>query len=203
MKKNAIKSPAKRGRPRAFKEADVLARATDAFLEHGYSGASLETLTTAMGINKPSLYATFGDKRALFVRVVEEAIAERGRRFRSAFDRGDTLETSLREMFLEAIDVYFDAASSPGCLMVSGATTEAVVDEGLAELTRAFFALSDRVLASWIARRAPERAGARSAVLGRLVNGIIHDLALRSRVGESRAKLREHARDAASALSRC
>lgn len=196
-------TPKKRGRPRAFDDAVVLARATDTFLKFGYSGTSLDALTTAMGLNKPSLYAAFGDKRRLFVRVVEELAARRGRRFRVAFERGDTLQASLREMFLEAVDIYLDPATPPGCLMVSGSTTEAVVDEGLADLTRAFFALSDRVLATWIAERAPERDSNGATVLSRLVNGVIHDIALRARVGESRARLREYARGAATALSRC
>jgi TetR/AcrR family transcriptional regulator, copper-responsive repressor len=196
-------TPKKRGRPRAFDDAVVLARATETFLKFGYSGTSLDALTTAMGLNKPSLYAAFGDKRRLFVRVVEELAVKRGRRFRMAFERGDTLEASLREMFLEAVDIYVDPETPPGCLMVSGGATEATVDEGFADLTREFFALSDRVVATWIAERAPDHVGVPALMLSRLVNGVIHDLALRARVGESRARLREYARGAATALSKC
>lgn len=195
-------TPKKRGRPRVFDDAFVLARATEIFLKLGYAGASLDALTTAMGINKPSLYAAFGDKRQLFVRVLEQLAAQRGRRYRAAFERGATLEASLREVFLEAVEIYLGGDAPPGCLIVNGSTTEALVDDGLAALTREFFALTDRVVARWIVERAPAVSAAAALSLSRLVNGVIHDLALRARVGGPRADLCDYARGAAAALAR-
>lgn len=195
-------SPRKRGRPRAFDDAVVLERATDAFLKLGYAGASLDALTTAMGLNKPSLYAAFGDKRSLFLRALEVRVAKVGRRIHAAFQRGDGLEGALRETLLEAVDIYTAADAPRGCLVVSGSTTEALVDEGLAQLSREFFALSDQVVAKWLAELVPAKSEVSALVLSRLVNGTIHDIALRARVGESRTKLREHARSAAHALAR-
>ncbi|ALP65582.1 TetR family transcriptional regulator C-terminal domain-containing protein [Paraburkholderia caribensis] len=54
-----------RGRPRAYDADDALSNATDAFWLGGYSGTSLDTLSDATGMNRPSLYAAFGDKHAL------------------------------------------------------------------------------------------------------------------------------------------
>lgn len=189
----------RRGRPRAFTDAVVLARATDTFLTHGYAGTSVEALATAMGLNKPSLYAAFGDKRRLFQRTLTDLAAERGRRLRAAFDRGATLAAALDAMLLEAVEIYVGGEVPPGCLVVNGATTEALVDDDLARASREFFALSDRVVATWIARHAPD---ADAVGLSRLANGVVHDLALRARVGESRAKLREYARSSARLLAR-
>lgn len=195
----------KRGRPREFDAAVALQRATQTFLRYGYAGASLETLTGAMGLSKPSLYAAFKDKRALFQRVVEERAAMLAKRYRAAFKRGTTLETSLVAMFDEAVTVNLgEEGNAPGCLIVSSSTTEAVEDEALAKFTREFFAICDQEMARWIeqAYGCSSSKGALSAQsLGRLVNTIIHDISLRARVGESRTRLRAFVRDSARALS--
>ena len=66
------------GRPRAFDADAALDAALAVFWRNGYEGASLTDLTAAMGINRPSLYAAFGNKQSLFRRVMDR-YAERGR----------------------------------------------------------------------------------------------------------------------------
>src|SRR6187431_1625810 len=60
------KQPAALGRPREFDVDEALDRAMGVFWRKGYEGASLPELTAAMGINRPSLYAAFGNKESLF-----------------------------------------------------------------------------------------------------------------------------------------
>ena len=59
-------------RPRKFDEPQVIAAARDVFWRSGYVDTSLDDLTAATGLGRGSLYGAFGDKRALFLRVLDE-----------------------------------------------------------------------------------------------------------------------------------
>src|SRR5437870_8632656 len=67
-------APAQLGRPRAFDPDAVLERAMHVFWAKGYEGASLSDLTRAMRINRPSLYAAFGNKEQLFRKVLDRYV---------------------------------------------------------------------------------------------------------------------------------
>src|SRR3981081_125602 len=64
------------GRPRSFDETGALEKATQVFWSKGYDGVTIDDLVDGMGVRRPSLYAVFGDKRTLFLRVLR-AYAER------------------------------------------------------------------------------------------------------------------------------
>jgi AcrR family transcriptional regulator len=66
------------GRPRAFDPEAALDAALAVFWRQGYEGTSLADLTAAMGINRPSLYATFGNKEQLFERVLDRYLGGPG-----------------------------------------------------------------------------------------------------------------------------
>jgi len=65
-----------RGRPRSFDETGALEKATQVFWSKGYDGVTIDDLVEGMGVGRPSLYAVFGDKRAIFLRALK-AYAER------------------------------------------------------------------------------------------------------------------------------
>src|SRR5215510_9913914 len=68
--------PKRRGRPRAYDPKVAIARAAEVFWKAGYAGTSLDDLVEATGMNRPSLYAAFGDKRDLYLKTLEHYRAE-------------------------------------------------------------------------------------------------------------------------------
>ena len=61
------------GRKRSFDDDEVLARAREVFLKHGYEGTSIDALVKATGLLRGSLYGAFGSKRGMFVAALHDA----------------------------------------------------------------------------------------------------------------------------------
>jgi AcrR family transcriptional regulator len=60
----------KRGRPRSFDETAILDKIMQVFWEHGYSATSLDQIAEATNLNRPSLYAAFGSKKDMYLKVI-------------------------------------------------------------------------------------------------------------------------------------
>jgi AcrR family transcriptional regulator len=108
------------GRTRQFDADEALDRALEVFWARGYDGATLPELTRAMGINRPSLYAAFGNKEQLFRKALDRYQAGP-----SAF-LAEGLKQPTARAVVEAILSGFikmqrDRVESRGCLIVSGA----------------------------------------------------------------------------------
>jgi AcrR family transcriptional regulator len=116
-----IPTPSKhRPSRRAFDIDDALDRALAVFWEHGYEGTSMAALTDALGINKPSLYAAFGNKEALFHRALE-----RYRQGPAAYVGEALNQPSARQviehLLLKSADFLTNPRYPRGCLLVHGA----------------------------------------------------------------------------------
>ncbi|WP_436774259.1 TetR/AcrR family transcriptional regulator [Yinghuangia sp. YIM S09857] len=116
------KPPAKRGRPRAFDRDAALAKATRLFWERGYEATSIGELTRAMGINPPSLYAAFGDKKALFLEVVSAYGETHGAFTHKALNEEPRAYDGIARLLREAATSFTDPAHPRGCLVVCAAT---------------------------------------------------------------------------------
>lgn len=106
------------GRPLSFDRDTALAVAVEQFWRHGYEETSVATLTAAMGVSPPSLYTAFGDKRRLF----EEASATYYQRTCEALDQAFSLPTAreaVARMLEDTARAHTDAATPPGCLMLT------------------------------------------------------------------------------------
>jgi AcrR family transcriptional regulator len=108
-----------RGRTRSFDADAALDRALDLFARQGYEATSIAQLTAVMGINPPSLYAAYGNKRELFDRVVER-YAEYRRAYAEDVMAQPTARLAARR-FLEGAADHDTAPGQPrGCLTVQG-----------------------------------------------------------------------------------
>ncbi|MFE1342391.1 TetR/AcrR family transcriptional regulator [Streptomyces sp. NPDC058733] len=116
---------------RAFDRDRALAAALREFWTHGYETTSIAMLTEAMGINPPSLYAAFGDKRRLF----DEVVALYRREYGFGPLQGPDARTAVAAMLRRLAADYTDPSHPPGCLIITGAANcapgSAEVKEGL------------------------------------------------------------------------
>lgn len=178
--------PKPRGRPRTFDPADALKAASERFRTHGYAGTSLDDLVDATGLARPSLYAAFGDKRALYLAALDRTIDRVGKGFDTLIASDLPLRESLTAMFRFVIDGYLTGEAGPsGCIMVSTSATRAVDDPVVRERLAAFLAIEDERIAALLATR----GDAHAATHAPLVTAVIHSLSVRARAGAPREEL--------------
>ena len=108
------------GRPRAFDIDTALDRALQVFWRKGYEGTSLSELTKAMGINRPSLYAAFGNKEALFRKALDRYAEGPAAYTRAALDE-PTARAVVERLLRGLVDLLTDPCTPQGCLAVQGA----------------------------------------------------------------------------------
>ena len=111
-----------RGRPRAFDIDRALDRALQVFWRQGYEGTSLSDLTKAMGINRPSLYAAFGNKEELFRKVLDRYAKGPSSRVSQALSEPSAYAAAKRLLYANA-ELQTNPKNPRGCLTVHGALT--------------------------------------------------------------------------------
>lgn len=109
------------GRQKEFDKQQALDSALEVFWQKGYAGASLSDLTQAMGINKPSLYATYGNKEKLYVSAVESYVETYGKpHFQCLVTAGKSLSERVRGYLRSVVGMHCDPSSPGGCLVTVG-----------------------------------------------------------------------------------
>src|SRR5271166_6368421 len=98
--------PKRRGRPRAYQPDVALARALDLFRKGGFAATSLDDLSAATGMNRPSLYGAFGDKRELYIQAYRRYREHVREAFTPLFAETAPLRVKLRRILLKALDLY-------------------------------------------------------------------------------------------------
>ncbi len=111
-------APKPRGRPRSFDETEALERAIQVYWSKGYDGVTIDDLVDGMGVGRPSLYSVFGDKRALFLRVLKAYAEKKGARAAKALLSPQTLRESLARFLKHAVESATEKGSARGCLLL-------------------------------------------------------------------------------------
>ncbi len=106
------------GRPRSFDETEALEKATQVFWSKGYDGVTIDDLVAGMGVGRPSLYAVFGDKRTLFLRVLKDYAEKKGTLAAKALLSPQTLRDSLTRFLKHVVETATEKGGARGCLLV-------------------------------------------------------------------------------------
>jgi AcrR family transcriptional regulator len=183
------------GRPRAFDVDEALDRALEVFWRQGYEGTALSDLTAAMGINLPSLYATFGNKEALFRQVLDRyaqgpaAYAARALELPRARD-------VVEALVYGAIELTTGPGTPLGCINVNtaqacGPDAEPARHEAITRRAADHAALRRRLSRARAEGDLPP--GADPGALAGFVTTFIDGIAVQASGGTSRAQLRRAA----------
>ena len=192
MQDGTNKTTRVRGRPRAYDPSVVAGRIVDTFWTCGYAGTSLDQLAAATGLNRPSLYAAFGDKKSMY-RGALEAFATQVRQEVGAALAAPRLAAALRHFYRGAIAVYLSGEAGPrGCLFVCTAAVEAVTDADIREDIGRVLQGIDAALEARIRQaRQDGEIGQhqRPGDLARIASAVLHSLAVRARTGTPQRQL--------------
>ncbi|MFI7298052.1 TetR/AcrR family transcriptional regulator [Streptomyces sp. NPDC050121] len=179
-----------RGRPRSFDRAAALEKAVLAFWRHGYEATSVSDLTRIMGIGAPSLYAAFGDKRALFEEVVNVYGDTYGSFAGRALAEEPTARAAVERLLREAAVEFTHPRHPYGSLVIHAATncTTPEVEDALRRRRGAALAAVERRIAAGVAAgELPQ--GTDTGALARAVGAVFQGMSHQARDGASREQL--------------
>lgn len=187
-----------RGRPRQYDPEEALAAALGEFRRRGYTATSLDHLSEATGMARPSLYAAFGSKRDIYLRAVGQYVEHWSDLRQQALFGETELQVALDRYFGLLVDVYAEGDGDPlGCPVLSIIPSEAASDPELRkELATAIGRTDERLRERLeIARKAGQiEKGADIDALADMLAAIQHSLALRARAGARGSELTATAR---------
>lgn len=182
--------PRRPGPPKSF-DADVaLKAAMFVFWRKGFDGATLSDLTRAMGINRPSLYGTFGDKESLFSQAVKR-YGEQGQAFLGKCEFAVTARQFVEKLLRTQVEFYTEPGQPPGCFFIQGAIASGA-SEFAQETTRKRRIFNEQAVATRLSRGDwPQQIpiGFTPKELAAYIASIANGMAVRAADGASRYDL--------------
>jgi len=170
----------------------VLDRVRNVFMAKGFAGASLDELAEAAELNRPSLYAAFGDKEQLYIHTLRFYGERSIELLDGVLAEPGTIEQRLAKVYMKAIDAYTAPPHKPGCMIVGTAAVEAPTHPRIAavaaELLTEIENRLERAFAASDLGRDPS-----PAARARMAGAILYAIAIRARIGIKAAELRAFA----------
>jgi AcrR family transcriptional regulator len=185
------KSSARMGRPRSFDIDRALDRALRVFWRKGYEGTSLSDLTRTVGVNRPSLYAAFGDKEALFRKALDRYLTGPAVYTQEAL-KEPTARAVVERLLEGAAELNASPRNPGGCLMVQGALATGEAADSIQQELAARRTAGEAALRRRLERAKSDgdlRADADPADLARYVATILYGMAVQAAGSANRAQL--------------
>lgn len=180
------------GRPREFDTEQALDQATKLFWRKGYEGTSLSDLTDELGITRPSLYAAFGNKEALFRLAIDRYEAKAGA-YRTRALTATTAYAMARQLLDGAADLHGDKNNPAGCLGVHGALACSEDADAIRQELSSRRRAGEKAIRQRLERAKAEGdlpADSNPADLARFLSVIIYGITVQAVGGATRAELR-------------
>jgi AcrR family transcriptional regulator len=179
------------GRPRAFREEEALDAAMEVFASKGYASASLTDLTDAMGINRVSLYATFGNKEALFVKALTRYVDAGDQRLAPLL-AGRSAREAVENLLRDSVRRFTDPKAGGVCFVTQGPLPDDAVSDDTRQYVARRRASIEMVLKQLLVRAVEDGELAREVSptkLARFLSVLIQGLALQAQHGGTRSEL--------------
>ncbi len=172
----------------------------DVFWKEGFAATSLDQLSAATGLNRPSLYGAFGDKRALYIQAYRRYREHVRETFVPLLAERAPLAEKLRRIFLVALDLYLSGETGPrGCFTVLSASSDAIADPEIRSMVGEAIDNSDAAFERLFTNAREHGklpADADPQRLARMATATTHTLSIRARARTPRAAIEPIVEDA-------
>jgi AcrR family transcriptional regulator len=173
-----------RGRPRKFDPEEVMAAIAELFRSKGYAATSLDDISQATALTRPSLYSAFGDKLSMYLQAMDHFGGRVRAELEPVFDSALNVEETLIEFYRVMLDIYFSGdGEALGCLVFGTAPAAAAAEEAI----RCKLLESSNVLALTLGKVLAGKAQAASAenvqLASEMAANTLMALSVRSKAG--------------------